>query len=62
MLSKYFYVALDFWIWNRLRRAGLDEVTAADAMTEAVASVTLARPPRQRMRLFQTEAAFCLLE
>jgi AcrR family transcriptional regulator len=32
-------LALDFWTWRRLNREGLDDDTAADLMTEAVASV-----------------------
>jgi AcrR family transcriptional regulator len=31
-------LALDFWTWRRLDREGLDDDTAADLMTEAVAS------------------------
>jgi hypothetical protein len=30
-------LALDFWTWQRLDREGLDDVTAATAMTRAVA-------------------------
>jgi AcrR family transcriptional regulator len=31
-------LALDFWTWHRLNREGLDDKTAADLMTEAIAA------------------------
>jgi AcrR family transcriptional regulator len=36
-------LALDFWTWRRLNRGGLDDDTAADLMSEAVASVAAAK-------------------
>jgi AcrR family transcriptional regulator len=36
-------LALEFWTWRRLNREGLDDHTAADVMSEAVASVTAAK-------------------
>jgi AcrR family transcriptional regulator len=36
-------LALDFWTWRRLNREGLDDDTAADLMSEAVASVAPAK-------------------
>jgi AcrR family transcriptional regulator len=36
-------LALDFWTWRCLNREGLDDDTAADLMSEAVASVAAAK-------------------
>jgi AcrR family transcriptional regulator len=36
-------LALDFWTWRHLSREGLDDDTAADLMSEAVAGVAAAR-------------------
>jgi AcrR family transcriptional regulator len=36
-------LALDFWTWRRLNREGLDDDTASDLMSEAVASVAPAK-------------------
>jgi hypothetical protein len=33
-------LAIDFWTWRRLRRAGLDDRAAADLMVRAVAGVS----------------------
>ncbi|MEA2471042.1 MAG: hypothetical protein QOE38_2041 [Thermoleophilaceae bacterium] len=43
-------LALDFWTWRRLDREGLDDDTAADLMTEAVASVRVGRDGERRAR------------
>jgi AcrR family transcriptional regulator len=43
-------LALDFWTWRRLDREGLDDNTAADLMTEAVASVRVGRDGERRAR------------
>ena len=40
-------LALDFWTWRRLNREGLDDDTAADLMSEAVASVAAAKQARR---------------
>jgi AcrR family transcriptional regulator len=43
-------LALDFWTWRRLDREGLDDDTAVDLMTEAVASVRVGRDGERRAR------------
>jgi AcrR family transcriptional regulator len=40
-------LALDFWTWRRLNLEGLDDSTAADLMTEVIASVTTAKPAQR---------------
>ncbi len=41
-------VALDFWTWQRLKRAGLDDEMAADLMAELVATAASAKKIEHR--------------